>query len=151
MYTTENVVEKSFRLKKNDLNIDIVDLASETVVLEENNILTVERKADTFNFPNNTYIASKKHYRKKQSLFKEHNTDSGVKSNLEKENQSDKDKEMDFLLGQYFEEILNNVPQVDMKRRDNDENVEGSISCETVESMEGQEEVDTKTLKTLTK
>ena len=58
---------------------------------------------------------------------------------------------MDFLLGRYFEEILNNVPQVDMKRRDNDENVEGSISCETVESMEGQEEVDTKTLKTLTK
>ena len=61
MYTTENVVEKSFRLKKNDLNIDIVDLRSETVALEENNILTVERKADTFNFPNNTYIASKKH------------------------------------------------------------------------------------------
>ena len=58
---------------------------------------------------------------------------------------------MDFLLGRYFEEILNNVPQVDMKRRDNDENVEGSITCETVESMEGQEEVDTKTLKTLTK
>ena len=58
---------------------------------------------------------------------------------------------MDFLLGRYFEEILNNVPQVDMKRGDNDENVEGSISCETVESMEGQEEVDTKTLKTLTK
>ena len=44
MYTTENVVEKSFRLKKNDLNIDIVDLASETVVLEENNILTIEIK-----------------------------------------------------------------------------------------------------------
>ena len=58
---------------------------------------------------------------------------------------------MDFLLGRYFEEILNNVPQVDMKRGDNDENVEGSITGETVESMEGQEEVDTKTLKTLTK
>ena len=66
-------------------------------------------------------------------------------------NQRDKVKEMDFLLGQYFEEILNYVPQVDMKGRDNDENVEGSNSCETVESMEGQEEVDTKTLKTLTK
>ena len=61
MDTTENLVEKSVRLKKNDLNIDNVDLASETVVLEENNILTVERKADTFNFPNNTYIASEKH------------------------------------------------------------------------------------------
>ena len=58
---------------------------------------------------------------------------------------------MDFLLGQYFEEILNNVPQVDMKRGDNDENVEGSITGETVESMEGQEEVNTKTLKTLAK
>ena len=58
---------------------------------------------------------------------------------------------MDFLLGRYFEEILNNAPQVDMKRRNNDENVEGSITCETVESMEGQEEVDTRTLKTLAK
>ena len=57
MYTTENVVEKSVRLKKNDLNIDIVDLASETVALEENNILTVERKADTFNFQNNLLLA----------------------------------------------------------------------------------------------
>ena len=57
MYTTENVVEKSFRLKKNDLNIDIVDLASETVALEENNSLTVERKADTFNFQNNLLLA----------------------------------------------------------------------------------------------
>ena len=55
---------------------------------------------------------------------------------------------MDFLLGRYFEEILNNVPQVDMKRGDNDENVEGSITGEMVESMEGQEEVNTKTLKT---
>ena len=58
---------------------------------------------------------------------------------------------MDFLLGRYFEEILNNVPQVDMKRRDNDENVEGSITDETVESMEGEEEVNTKTLETLAK
>ena len=58
---------------------------------------------------------------------------------------------MDFLLGRYFEEILNNVPQVDMKWRNNDECVEGSINGKTVESMEGQEEVDTKTLKTLTK
>ena len=58
---------------------------------------------------------------------------------------------MDFLLGRYFEEILNNVPQVDMKRRDNDENVEGSIADETVESMEGEEEVNTKTLETLAK
>ena len=32
MYTTEN-----------DLNIDIVDLANETVTLEENNILTIKK------------------------------------------------------------------------------------------------------------
>ena len=58
---------------------------------------------------------------------------------------------MDFLLGRYFEEILNNVPQVDMKRRDNDENVEDSITGDSVESMEDEEEVDTKTMKTRTK
>ena len=58
---------------------------------------------------------------------------------------------MDVLLGQYFEEILNNIPQVDMKRGDNDENVEGSITGEAVESMESQEEVNTKTLETLAK
>ena len=44
MYTTENVVEKSVRLTKNDLNIDIVDLANKAVTLEENNILTLEIK-----------------------------------------------------------------------------------------------------------
>ena len=81
----------------------------------------------------------------------EHNNNSGIKSKSEKENQSYKDKEMGFLLGRYFEEVLNYVSQVDMKRRDNDENVEDSITGDSVESMEDEEEVDTKTMKTRTK
>ena len=78
----------------------------------------------------------------------EHNNNSGIKSKSVKENQSYKDKEMGFLLGRYFEEVLNYVSQVDMKRRDNDENVEDSITGDSVESMEEEEEVDTKTMKT---
>ena len=49
-HTTENVVEKSVRQKKNYLKIDIVDLASEAVALGENIILVEERKEGTFNF-----------------------------------------------------------------------------------------------------
>ena len=147
MYTTENVVEKSFRLKKNDLNIDIVDLASETVALEENNILTVERKADTFNFQNNLLLA--RNIKEKRKVYlKNIITILVSKVNQKRKIKVARIRKWIFFLVDILKKFSTMFPQVDMKRGDNDENVEGSITVETVESMEGQEVVNTKTLKT---
>ena len=57
--------------------------------------------------------------------------------------------QVDFLLGQYSQESLNNAPEVDRKRGDNEDNVESNITHDPVETNESHEGVITKALKTL--